>query len=86
MFVTNDMLEIIVTEPMNYSMMKYGVAIKLNKDDLEQFISVYYNMGLVKMPDVRCYWDTYSRYLPVADVMSRARFQQIQTCLHFANN
>ena len=86
MFVTNDMLEIIVTETMNYSMMKYGVAIKLNKDDLEQFISVYYNMGLVKMPDVRCYWDTYSRCLPVADVMSRARFQQIQTCLHFANN
>ena len=45
MFVTNDMLEMIVTETMHYSMMKYGVAIKLNKDDLEQFISVYYNMG-----------------------------------------
>ena len=86
MFVTNDMLEMIVTETMNYSMMKHGVAIKLNKDDIEQFISVYYNMGLVKMPDVRCYWDTCSRYPPVADVMSRARFQQIQTCLHFANN
>ena len=79
------MLEMIVTETM-YSMMKYGVAIKLNKDDIEQFISVYYNMGLVKMPDVRCYWDAYSRYPPVADVMSCARFQQIQTSLHFANN
>ena len=43
----NDMLEMIVTETMIYSMMKYGVAIKLNKGDIEQFISVYYNMGLV---------------------------------------
>ena len=86
MFVTNDMLEMLVTETMNYSMMKHGVAITLNKDDIAQLISVYYNMGLVKMPDLRCYCDTYSRYPPVADVMSRARFQQIQTCLHFANN
>ena len=86
MFVTNDMLEMIVTETMNYSMIKYGVAIKLKKDDLEQFISVNYNMGLVKMPEVRCCWDTYSRCPPVADVMSRARFKQIQTYLHFANN
>ena len=86
MFVTNDMLEMIVIEPMNYSIMKHGVAIKLNKDDLEQFIFVYNNMGLVKMPDVHCYWDAYSRYPPVTDVMSRAKFQQIQTRLHFANN
>ena len=86
MFVTNDMLEMIVTETMNYIMMKHGVAIKLNKNGIEQFISVYYNMGLVKMCDVRCYWDTYSRYPPVVDVMSRAMFQQIQTCLHFGNN
>ena len=86
MFVTNYLLEMIVTEAMNYSMMKHGVAIKLNKDDTEQFIPVYYNMGLEKMPDVRCYWDTYLRYPPIADVMSRARFQQIQTCLHCANN
>ena len=86
MFVTNDTLEMIVTETMNYSMMKHGVAIKLNKDDQEQFVSVYYNMGLVKMPDVRCYCDTYSIYPPVADVMSRTRFQQIQTCLHFTKN
>ena len=70
MFVTNDMLEMIVTETMNYSMMKHGVAIILNKYDIEQFISVHYNMALVKMPDVRCYWDTYSRCPPVADVMS----------------
>ena len=32
MFVTNDMLEMIVTETINYSMMKHGVAIKLNKE------------------------------------------------------
>ena len=55
-FVTNAMVEMIVTETMNFSMMKHVVAIKLNKNDLEQFISVYYNTGLVIMPDVRCYW------------------------------
>ena len=66
------MLEMIVIETMNYSMMKHGVAIKLNKYDIEQLIYVYYNMGLVTMPDVRCYWDTYSRYPPVANVMGSA--------------
>ena len=35
MFVTNDMLEMIAIETMNYSMMKHGVVIKLNKDDIE---------------------------------------------------
>ena len=43
-------------------------------------------MGLVKLPDVRYYWNTYLRYPPVADVRSRTRFQQIQTCLPFVNN
>ena len=28
------------------------------------------------MPDVRCYLDAYSKCPPVADVMSRARFQE----------
>ena len=68
------MLEMILTETMNYSMMKHGVAIKLNNDDIEQVISVYYNMCLVKMSDVCCYCDTYSSYPPGVDVMSRASF------------
>ena len=56
MCVTMTCSKFIVTETMNYNMMKYGVSIQLNKYDIEQFISVYYNMGLVKIPDVRCYF------------------------------
>jgi hypothetical protein len=43
-------------------------------------------MGIVKMPSVSGYWETGTRYPPVADVMSRNRFQKIVSTIHLQDN
>ncbi|KAK6964472.1 piggyBac transposable element-derived protein 3 [Biomphalaria glabrata] len=64
-------------------MEKSGKPINTSNKELEQVIGMFLKMGLAKMPGVRCYWETDSRYAPVADVMSRNRFQMILSSLHF---
>lgn len=49
-------------------------------------IGVYLRMGLVQMPRVRVYWETDSRFPPIADAISRNRFEKIATMIHFINN
>lgn len=43
-------------------------------------------MGLVKMPNARCYWEQGTRYPPIADTMSRNHFLRLMKCLHVVNN
>ena len=43
-------------------------------------------MGLVQLPSVGDYWEAYTRYPLVADVMSRNRFQKIASSLHIRDN
>ena len=43
-------------------------------------------MGIVSLPSYKCYWSQQLRYSPVADVMSRNRFQLLLEKLHFFNN
>lgn len=38
------------------------------------------------MPAVGCFWETYTRYHPIADVMARQRFQRIASYLHIVDN
>ena len=42
--------------------------------------------GIVSLPSYKCYWSQQLRYSPVADVMSRNRFQLLLENLHFVNN
>ena len=43
-------------------------------------------MGLVQLPSVGDYWEAYTRYPLVADVMSRNRFQKTASSLHIRDN
>lgn len=43
-------------------------------------------MGLVQMSGVRQYWESEVRYGPVADVMSRNRFNLLLSVIHFVDN
>ncbi|XP_014675102.1 PREDICTED: piggyBac transposable element-derived protein 3-like [Priapulus caudatus] len=54
--------------------------------EIEQFMGIYFKMGLVKMPGYACFWETDLRYNPVADIMSRNRFQKLTSYLHIKNN
>ncbi|XP_033973808.1 piggyBac transposable element-derived protein 3-like [Trematomus bernacchii] len=85
-FVSEDMIQALVTNTNEYSFQKNGTSINTNTKEIEKLIGMYLKMGLVQMSGVRMYWETDTRYSPVADVMARNRFQYLLTSLHFVNN
>ncbi|XP_028396032.1 piggyBac transposable element-derived protein 2-like [Dendronephthya gigantea] len=80
------MLEYLAEESNNYAHQKAGITLQTNSSEIETFIGLYFHMGLVKMPAVGCFWETYTRYHPIADVMARQRFQRIASYLHIVDN
>ncbi|XP_014675112.1 PREDICTED: piggyBac transposable element-derived protein 3-like [Priapulus caudatus] len=54
--------------------------------EIELVLGINFRMGVVEMPSVRMYRKNESRYGPVADVMSRNRFQTLLTLIHFVDN
>ena len=86
LFITDDMMDKAAYHTNLYSVQKNGVSIKTTKLELEQLTGMYLRMGLVQMPNVRCYWEEDCRYPAVADVMSRTRFESLMTSVHFVDN
>lgn len=85
-FLSDDMLELVVTMTNLYSVEKNGKSADITVKEFQQVIGMFFRMGLAKMPGNRCYWETDARYEPVAGVMSRNRFQLILTVIHFVEN
>ena len=86
MFITDDMMEKAAYHTILYRVQKNGMSIKTTKLDLEQLTGMYLQMGLVQMPNVRCYWEEDCRYTAVADIMSRTRFESLMTTIQFVDN
>lgn len=85
-FVSLDMLENIVEHTNQYSIQKHGKCIDTSVKEIEQVLGLYLRMGLVQMSGVRQYWENEVRYGPVADIMSRNRFSQLLSLIHFVDN
>ena len=85
-FWDNDMTLKLVNETNLYSVQKSGTSIIVTKDEMEQFLGIQMMMGIVKMPRYQCYWDAETRYAPIADVMSRKRYEKIRRYLHANDN
>ena len=85
-FVTDDMLVMVASETNRYSTEKTGQSVNTTAKELEQVLGMYLLMGLSQMPSVRAFWETETYYAPVADVMSRNRFEKLLTMLHFQDN
>ncbi|KAG0418072.1 hypothetical protein HPB47_005146, partial [Ixodes persulcatus] len=85
-FLANDMLKRLVEHTNLYNTQNYGSTVNTSALELEQYIGMYLQMGLVKMPIVRSYWEQGTRYSPIADTMSRNRFLKLRKCLHVVNN
>ena len=69
-----------------YAMQTRGLEIKVDKKEVEQAIGIMLAMGIVGMPNVRCYWAHETRYPPIADVTSKNRSLQLLQNLHFVDN
>lgn len=84
--LTREMLEMLVNHTSLYSTQKCGSSVNTDLQELEQYIGMYLQMGLVKMPNVRCYWENGTRHSPIADAMSRNRFTKLMRSLHVVDN
>ena len=80
------MLTALVENTNLYSVQKDGKSVETDKKEVEKLIGIYLHMGIVKMPGVRYYWENETRYSPVADTISRNRFQKLLTVLHLVDN
>ena len=85
-FVTDQMLEAVASETNRYSVEKTGQSINTSAKELQQVLGMYLLMGLTQMPSVRAFWETETYYAPVADIMSRNRFEKLVSVLHFQDN
>ena len=59
-----------------------------NAEEIRAYIGFMILMGINRLPEIRDYWSTDQslRYAPIADRISRDRFEEITRYLHFADN
>ncbi|XP_062538282.1 piggyBac transposable element-derived protein 3-like [Armigeres subalbatus] len=87
-FFTDAIIQNITEQTNLYSEQKLGDgnSIDVTKHEIEQFLGILVLMGIHKVPSYRMNWATATRYAPIADVMTRNRFEQIKNMLHFNDN
>ena len=84
----NDFLSHIKIESERYAAQN-GRNFEVSLDELRAFIGINFVMGYHKLPSLRSYWEIGNPSLAVsfiANVMTRNRFADILSNLHFSNN
>ena len=85
MFVSDSLLDLLAKQSNIYGLQLTGSSINVSLIQIEQFIGVYFRMGLVKMSSIRSYWETYIAYDGFSSVF-RNRFLSILSNIHFVDN
>ena len=59
-----------------------------NEEEIQAYVGFMILMGINHLPEIRDYWSVseYFRYAPIAERISRDRFQEITRYLHFVDN
>lgn len=85
-FMDKSVFEHISHQSNLYAAMKNGPELKTTPSEIEQFIGLHILMTVVRMPSYRMYWQTATRYDPIATVMERKRFDNLRTYIHMNDN
>ncbi|XP_067300961.1 piggyBac transposable element-derived protein 2-like [Pseudorasbora parva] len=85
-FMDKSVFEHISHQSNLYAVMKNGPELKTTPSEIEQFIGLHILMTVVRMPSYRMYWQTATRYDPIATVMGRKRFDNLRTYIHMNDN
>lgn len=85
-FFTPELTELVAEQTNLYSFQKKNKSIETTSAEITTLMGIMMNMGIVKLPQYRCYWSRQLRYPPIADILPRNRFQQLVEHLHFVNN
>ena len=88
LFVTMEMLQTMAFETNRYSLERFGkdMRISCTAEELEKFISCYFWMDLVKMPNQRSFWEEDRSYTGVLSVLSRNQFETLIQTIHVVDN
>ena len=82
-----DDVNVLLSEQTNlYSVQRKGASLNTTSGEIEQFIGIQMYMSVIDFPAYRMYWALETRYPPIADVMSRNRYQQLREFLHVSDN
>ena len=84
--IDTNMLKLLVDQTNLYYAQCTGKGLGTTVAEIEAMIGLYFRMGVVQIPHVRGYWESDTRYPPVADVMPRNRFETLMRHLHIVNN
>lgn len=86
-FFDTELLAHIVNQSNLYSTQENpNHALKLDQNELEQFIGTVLYMSVIRLPRSRIYWSNACRVDQVADVMPRDRWEEIKHFIHFNDN
>ena len=85
-FFPDEIVTDVVEQTSLYSYQKKQKNIMTTEEEIRSLIGVTMKMGIVSLPSYKCYWSQQLRYSPVADTMSRNRFQLLLENLLFVNN
>lgn len=86
-FFTDEMLDILKDKIGAHAKQKWPEkSFDVTTDELEQFLGVYLNMCLIRLPSIRAYWSEALGHPRVNNVMSCNRWEEIKRYLHFNDN
>lgn len=79
---------IMIVEQSNLYAMQKGRVFTLTVEEFKAYMGLVVRMSLVKLPSIRMYWSTDPTFhqAQIADVMTRPRFEEITSNLHFCDN
>lgn len=80
------MLDLIVEQSNLYAKQKDDFDLNTDRHEIEQFLGVLLQMGIVQMPAVHMYWANETRHSLIAETMTRNRFQTLLKYFHLADN
>ncbi|XP_039275920.1 piggyBac transposable element-derived protein 3-like [Nilaparvata lugens] len=86
MFIDSEIIENLVVQTNLYSVQKSGASINTNRAEIEQFLGINLLSSIVRMPSYRMYWANETRYSPIADKISRNRYDKLRTYFHVNDN
>ena len=91
LFFDDDLVGLIVDETNRYAQQTLQGTNKVWETDASEiraYMGFMILMGINKLPEIRDYWsvDPTFRYAPIADRITRDRFEEITRYLHFVDN
>lgn len=85
-FFDDDIINNLVEQTNMYSIQKGRICINTNYNEISVFLGIHIMSGIIRMPSYKMYWARETRYPPIADLMSRNRFETLKSNFHINDN